>query len=230
MEVRQETTKNEEMDLSSLYDIMYIFVFPPISLISLAANLLAYRILSSRFFQKKPIYTYLRVCCLNSSVGNFIYAVSFICETRRYLNLSNTKFGIYFRCFFKLPVNNTCFFYGSLLDILLAIDRLAEFTPIKTKFRHINANRLCAGAFVTCLLINLPFFFVFEPNERVETVTSYVENQVINHTRIIYLYRKSRFATSYEGEILVNIQNFIRDILTVLVLIAINLTCLILFW
>lgn len=219
---------------SYVYDAAYLFVFPPISIISLISNLFVYRILSERNFQKKPIYEYLKVSCLNCSIVNFIYATSFICDARRYLDISNTEFATQFRCYFKIPVNNTCYFYGSLLDIVLAIDRLVEFRETaKVRFRQLNPTSVCASLLAVCVVINSPYFFVFESKKQIifgSTNSSSGVLETTNLTEMFYYYGYTRFALSGKGKIILGFQYFVRDIITPVVLVFINFTSLILFW
>ena len=211
-----------QIDLKSygsthLYDAIFLFAFPPIGLISLAANIFSYVIFSARYFRNKPLYTYLKVICLNSSIINLVFAISFICASRRYLDLANTEFATYFRCYIKIPFINTCYFYGSLIDIVLAIDRLIEFTRFKGRFRQFNPTVICAFLFLLCVIINAPYILIFEPKKKP------IANQ------FFYYYGESRFALSPQGIIFKNIQYFIRDILTLILLVFINLITLTLF-
>ena len=211
-----------------LYDAVFLFVLPPLGLLSLAGNLLSYFIFSARYFKKKPYYTYLRAYCLNSSMMNFIFAISFICDSRRFLDLSNTELSTYFRCYIKIFLSNTCYFYGSVLDIVLAIDRLIEFSSLKMKFRQHDPNRVCSFLFVLVLILNAPYLFIFEPKKR---LIIYDDNFSRNQTEgeEFFYYGESQFALSPQGIILKNIQYFIRDILTLVLLVVINFITLILF-
>lgn len=232
----QEIDKIDSLSSSSIYDAAYLFLFPPISIFSLIANLLVFYILSERYFQKKPIYEYLKVSCLNCSIVNLIYAISFICDSRRYLDISNTEFATQFRCYFKIPVTNTCYFYGSVLDIVLAIDRLVEFrTWAKVRFRQLNPTCVCVSLLAVCIVVNAPYLFVFEPKKQIdyifESMNSSLNSTEVNQKEVFYYdYGLSRFALTKEGRILMNVLYFVRDILTLVVLVSINLASLILLW
>lgn len=219
-----------EADLKSvgstlLYDSIFLFIFPPISLIALVANIVSFYIFSARYFRKKPLYTYLRASCLNSSLMNLVLAISFLCDSRRFIQIANTELATYFRCYFKIPIVNTAHFYGSVIEIVLAIDRLVEFTRLKARFRQANALKISISLFVACLVINAPYILVFEPKKR----QVLLDNGNSSTTRYFYFYGESEFALSYEGRILKNIQYFIRDILTLVLLFFINLVSLVLF-
>lgn len=211
-----------------LYDAMFLFIFPPLGIFSFVGNLLSFRIFSAKYFQKKPLYTYLRVCCVNSALINIIFAFAFICDSRRYLTISNTEFSTYFRCYFKIPFLNLFYFFGSVVDIVLAIERLVELTKLKDRFRRLNPIGVSLGLFFACLIVNAPFILIFEPKK--SRLFSNISNDSSNvNGSFFYFYGESHFALSPIGKILKNIQYFIRDILTLLVLILINLICIVLF-
>lgn len=210
---------------SPLYDAIFLIAFPPFGCLALVGNLISYRILTARYFQQKPLYAYLRATCLNSSIINFVFAITFLCESRRYLVFANTEWAIFFRCYFKIPVINTCYFYGSILDIVLSLDRLVEFTRFKQRFRQINAHRLCIILLVVCIVLNLPYIFVFEPKMR---RVHFVDANGDRSSENSYYYGESAFASSSKGAILKNIHYIIRDFLTLVVMVLFNIVTLVL--
>lgn len=207
------------------YDSIFLFVFPPLGLASLASNILSYKVMTARYFQNKAFYTYLRVSCLNSCIINFIYSITFICDSRRYLSISNSEFATYFRCYFKIPVLNMCYFYGCVLDIVVSIDRLVELTRLKHRFRKLNPNLVCILSALFCLIIDWPYAFVFEPKSK-EIFISYENGS--NRTEMFYYYGQSTFTHTLKGTILKKFLLSIRDVLTLVVLLLINLATLIL--
>lgn len=214
-----------------LYDTLFLFVFPPLALTSLTLNLISYRLFSTPYFTKKPLYTFLRASCLNSALINLIFAFAFLCDSRRYVTLANTQIASYFRVYIKISIANLCYFFGSALDIVLALERLLELT---TKFRHIFRQlkplKLCAYLLVTCFLLNMPYLFVFEPKQLNEViVTPTRNNNTLFGVLLVYHYGETEFALSRVGKVIKNFQYFVRDILTLVLLFGINLTALVLF-
>ena len=126
-----------------IYDTLYLFVIPPVSFLSLMGNMLAYSILSRPYFNHKPLYTYLRAICLNSSVYDLITIMNVIWMPRRHLDLANSELAAYLQCYLKFPIIFSTYLYGCLLDIILAIDRLFELTNRKHKFKCFQPYRIC---------------------------------------------------------------------------------------
>lgn len=73
-------------------------------------------------------------------------------------------------------------------------------------------------------MINIPFFFVFEPQKEIIFV-----DKVTNQTEYLYKYGESDFALSQNGKVLKNVVYFFRDILTLFILIVVNIVSVILF-
>lgn len=207
-----------------LYDAAFLFVFPLISLLALVGNLISYWILSANYFKKKPLYTYLRVSCLNSSLINLIYAITFICDSRRYLDFSNSEIATYFRCYVKIPVIHTCYFYGSMLDIISAIDRFVEFTRFKQRFRKLNPNMTCVITWIMCALFNLPNVFVFEPKKQKITVQN--DNGSLS-SEMFYFYGQSLLAFTQLGRLYKYVQFIVYDIFTLLIMLIVNIMAII---
>lgn len=131
-----------------IYDTLYMFVFPPFGFLAFIGNIISYWIFSGVHFSNKPLYTYLRAICLNSSVINLVSAFNFLWNSRRYLVLSNTEFVSYLRCYFKFPILFVAYFNGCVLDIVLAFERLFELTNNRYIFRRFQPNHVCFVIFI----------------------------------------------------------------------------------
>lgn len=214
----------EKTGSSWFFDAIFLFVFPPLAILSLLANLISYRIFSSSYFVKKPLYTYLKATCLNSSAINLIYMFSFLCESRRFLAFTNAEWSIFFKCYVKLQLVLLAYFYGCMLDIVLALERLSELTNFKHAFNRVSSVRVCVWLFLACLLISLPFLFIFEPKAPLV-----FRNTRTNSTELVYFYAETAFATQPSGKLLKMGQALVRDVLTLVLLIGLNVSTLILF-
>lgn len=167
------------------YDTVNLLVFPPVGFFSIVGNLICYWILSGPIFSHKPLYTYLKMICLNSAMANLVSTTNFIWNTRRYLVMSNTEWASILRCYFKMPVAFGTYFYGSVLDIVLALERLCELTNQRHIFRRFSPNRVCFVLFVVCFILNFPFLFVFVPTKQILYV-----NPLTNTSVYLYHYGK----------------------------------------
>lgn len=219
LEIPDEALK--KIGSSWFYDSAFLFVFPTVGLFSFVGNLISFWILSGPYFSHKPLYTYLKAICLNSSLANLVSMMNILWNTRRYLNISNSEFASLLRCYIKIPVAFGTYFYGSVLDIVLALERLCELSNRREIFRRFPPNRVCLVILLVCFIINFPFLFVFVPNK-----TPVFFDPVSNKTEYLYHYTESEFALSKQGRILKIIVYFIRDFLTLAILILINLISL----
>lgn len=206
-----------------VYDSIFLFVFPPIGLASLLSNLISYYILSGPYFAHKPLYTYLKAMCLNSAVTNLVSISNILWNTKHYLDISNTQWTSMLRCYFKMPVAFGTYFYGSVIDIVLALERLFELTNQRHVFRRFQPSRVCLVLLIACIVFNIPFFFVFVPTRKE------LFNPVKNTTEYIYFYGESEFALSRTGKVIKTVHYLFRDAFTLAILILINMISLILF-
>lgn len=206
------------------YDTIFLFIFPPVGLAAFLGNLISYWILSGPYFTQKPLYTYLKLICLNSSAANLISMLNIIWNTRRYSSISNTEWASQLRCYLKIPVGFGTYFYGSVLDIVLALERLCELTNRREIFRQYRPQRVCFFLFLVCFFLNAPFLFVFVP-----TKTTIYADTATNTTEFLYHYGESEFALSNPGRVIKGAVYIIRDIITLTILITVNLISLIRF-
>lgn len=206
------------------YDTIFLFIFPPVGLAAFLGNLISYWILSGPYFTQKPLYTYLKLICLNSSAANLISMLNIIWNTRRYFQISNTEWASLLRCYLKMPVAFGTYFYGSVLDIVLALERLCELTNRRQIFRQYRPQRVCFFLFLACFMLNMPFLFVFVP-----TKTPIYVDRANNMSEYLYHYGESEFALSNPGRIIKGAVYIIRDIITLTILITVNLISLIRF-
>lgn len=99
-----------------------------------------------------------------------------------------------------------------------------ELTNKGQKLRQYKPNIVCIFLILLTILLNVPFFFVFEPQKIIILV-----DQSSNTTEYLFHISESKFALSFIGKIIKNIHYFIRDILTLIVLIMLNLAVLVSF-
>jgi hypothetical protein len=61
-----------------------------------------------------------------------------------------------------VPFANYGYFYGTILDIVIALDRIANFNGlVKRSLQKLSPYKMCIVLFVFCFLVDLAYFFVF---------------------------------------------------------------------
>ena len=152
----------DEIGLSFEIDLLHGIIFPVVSFIGFLFNLINILILRDACFNT-VFYKYLKIYCFNSLIINIFSSFVFISHARHFSKLSNSYVSIAYFCYIFIPIVNTYYFYGTVLDILITIERISIFIS-KLKLYCKKVFILCLSAFIFCTLINTPYYFVFQPD------------------------------------------------------------------
>jgi hypothetical protein len=202
------------MGFTKLIDGMYTFVQPSIAVCGFLMNLISFRVLFGLQFKSIRLFKYLKVYILNSMAVCFISMFIFL-STMRYINF-NSYLSIGYTVYIYVIIVNTGYFYGCLLDILIILEQILT---LKNKINIVNKYSpfgFCLMAFLLCLLINLPYFFVFKP-------ASLSVNLSESVSQIFYFVGQNEFSKSAIGKILILAVYLIRDFVTLAFEIILNL-------
>jgi hypothetical protein len=122
---------------------------------------------------------------------------------------------VYFNYVF-VPVQSLCYFYGSVLSILILIDRISFFSKKVKDMIKLGAYKTSGIAFAICFVINMPVFFAFRPQASVS---------MLNATTSVTIYASvpSQFSLTPLGTALTFVIYALRDILIMLILIVLNI-------
>jgi hypothetical protein len=118
-----------------------------------------------------------------------------------------------------LPVANLCYLYNALIDIMITLEKLSIFLKRLETFNKkylTQPSLLCVLIFAVCFIIDLPYFFIYEPTAQLVYFSP-------NETYLSYNYHMTEFAESMVGMVIVNVQYACRDILPLLVLPILNI-------
>ena len=110
-----------------------------------------------------------------------------------------------------------CRFYidGNLLDILIVLERIIKVQPVDSIKKIIKQKYFWIFLFVLSLVIILPSFFLTKP--------SYVDIMLNNRTLVRnYFTRETEFSITTFGKILTYLMFFIRDFITLVIKIGLN--------
>lgn len=204
------------------HDSMYMFVFPLVGFASLISNLVSFHIFSGPYFSRRPLYTYFRANCLNSSLIGLVLMSNFLWYARRYLDFSNSELATFFRCYVSFPIMFCAYFFGCCIDIVLSFERISDLSGFR--FSKCRPTRVCWLLLIFSFVVNLPSFILFEPIKR----PLYVD-QESNSTVYFFHYGETAFALSRSGIIFKSIFYMIRDFFTLILLVILNISSLILF-
>jgi hypothetical protein len=91
-------------------------------------------------------------------------AFVFISTSIRFFEFSNTYSAVSYGTYFYIAVVTTSYFYGRIIEIKISLERASNYyIKLKKLFRFSPAFD-CFIALLVCILINCPYFFVFQPS------------------------------------------------------------------
>lgn len=199
-------------------DSISLFVVPIILITGIFANLFGFMVLQiSKEFQLK-LYFYLKIYFLNSFVTNLLGILYGFTNSRRYISFSNTYFSMFYICKIGGTSAITCYTLNNLLDIYLTLERLSIFNR---RLSYLNEKIikkpwiLCLISAIYSIIINIPFYLTYQPNERVVYLSS-------NESYLFVDYTLSDFSISDVGVYLIYLEYAVRDILPLALLILFN--------
>jgi len=199
-------------------EYFWVCAFFPISVIGFFLNLLSFIIFCKKEFNIK-LYTYFRVLTFTSIIIMLV-ALPYPFSMSKRLGFINNFAYQAWQCYFYIPIVNTLFYYANVIEIIIQIDRLATFKlKLKAIYAKIKPHFLCIISFCICLIINFPYFFVFEPVEI--SLNYFGPNNTINSYKL-YDTDTSKFAVSTAGQILTYSIYFIRDFVVLVLTIILN--------
>ena len=197
-------------------DSLYLFINTPLGMVGCILNTLSLIILFKKEFQDMKLYSYLRIYSFNSLVSNLFETFLFVTATFRYFEFSNSYGAAFYGCYLYLPIVNTCFFYGSFLDIWINLERISIFRKGVKYWLKYSPLQIGLVLFVFAVLIASPFFFANEP-------AFYDATLSLTSSFRIFFWGKTKFSQTLAGKVLIGMAYFMRDIFTSFLEISINL-------
>ena len=193
-----------------------LYGLTPLSTIGFLMNLIAYSILRRKPFQSSTIFQYLRYNVLNGLIICLILITKF--ATVQYkLDFTNSYAAMLYLSYIYAPLLSIFYLNSNLLDSLIALERIITICPARNIDKIIKFRYLWVCLLLFSLIINIPNFFVTEPNciEIVLNSKIKIEN---------YFLQQSEFSISKLGKILIFLIYFVRDVLTLFIKIG-NIIC-----
>jgi hypothetical protein len=190
------------------------------ALLGFFLNILNLIVLRDSQFFSMPLYDYLRVYSLNGAIILlFTSSIGFCSTSYRLFAQANSKWANVYYIYLYVPVVNTGYFFTSVLDSLITLDRIACFKPQLKEHIKLSPYKASLVAYLVCALVNFPYFFVYKP----------ISRQVpLNASQSFTLWSSGRtdFARSEQGTIVTCVVYALRDVLTMLMEIVLNVISL----
>jgi hypothetical protein len=187
-------------------------VFGPVAFV---LNAIAFLILQGPEFDTN-LYKYMIVYTANNTVFSLCVTFNWINVCFRLIPWSNSYLTQALDIYFQTNVCNVSYFYGSLIDMCVLIDRIAILKSQVRNMIKLTPYKICMIAFVTVVVIDSPSYFVLTVTDehfKLNSTTSY----------IVWYFKNSDFANTQLGIALTYMVYGIREGFVTLAQIFLNM-------
>jgi hypothetical protein len=168
-------------------------------------------------FDNIPFFSYLRVYTVNSSITLLFYCSFFTAGALRLATWVTSEPSQYFIVHITLPIVNTGYYFGTMIDLVLTLNRIAIFRKPVKKLFVLRPYKLCAVIFAICVITDFPYFVFYTAQP--------LSFSVFSASNIVEIWTTgiSDFRYSQAGIIITILLECWRDVFLALVVIAVNI-------
>lgn len=193
-----------------LVDILVTAFYIPSCFIGSFLSIVCVIVFYSREF-KLPMYIYLRLYSIANTVIALVSIYSALTTPVQLISFANSPVANYYVAYVYCPIMNLSYFFATILDVAMLMDRIALFVPrLKPIFCN-HPYKLSGVIFLYCLAVDFPYFFFYLP-----TSTLFQLNET-EFYRLYYI-DYTEFGHSDAGRIVQYTQWAVRDILPVILI------------
>lgn len=203
-----------KLSLSWTIDALYAYLQAPFSLIGLIVNIICTIVMARIKIQQTKLYDYLTIYSFNSGLMSFLGIFSFTGFSPRLdMTIFTSIIGRIDKCFIITFICLVFYFFGNLLDILIALDRLSIFIKEFKILSKFKPYALCSWLLAFSFVINLPNLFTYYIRNDDEFFKDLYD---MNNTNVFNYCGRTEFAKTLTSAIISIIQVLIRDIITLI--------------
>lgn len=193
-----------------LVDILVTAFYIPTCFIGSFLSIICVIVFYSREF-KLPMYIYLRLYSIANTIIALVSIYSALTTPIQLIPWANSPAANYYVAYVYCPIMNLSYFFATVLDIAMLMDRIALFMPrLKPIFCN-HPYKLSGVIFLICLVIDFPYFFFYLPASALFQLNS------TEYYRLYYI-DYTDFGHSDAGRITQYTQWVLRDILPVILI------------
>lgn len=193
-----------------LVDILVTVIYIPTCFIGSFLSLVCVLVFYSREF-KLPMYIYLRLYSIANTLIALVSIYSALTTPIQIISFANSSIANAYVAYVYCPIMNLSYFFATILDIAMLMDRIALFVPrLKPVFCN-HPYKLSGLILLVCLAIDFPYFFFYMPKSVVLQLnaTEFYRLHYVDYTE---------FGFSDTGRVIQYTQWIIRDILPVVLI------------
>ncbi len=198
---------------TSLCDALYLSLITIVSLAGLILNILSLITLNDKDLPGIDLYKYLRVYVLHGIIVNFVYIFEFLSTSFRYISFASSYPAQVYYNHVSIPIATTGYFYGTILDICITLDRIGNFNKRVKGWIRLGPYKMCAIGFAVTLAVNFTPFFAYMPVPLLDPLSG---------VQVGWYCGLTEFATTQFGTVLIIVVFAFRDLLLLIVEIVLN--------
>lgn len=162
-----------------------------------------------------PLYNYLLVYSINSAQINFINIFVFISNTPILFAWNNSYATQFFFHYIFTPLHMFGYFYSTMLDIFMALDRIVSMTPSLRVYMKLTPYQACLVGLIVCIIVNFPIMLVFQPG-------SFTGRTSATTTFTIWFPTTTVFSKTIAGKVITFTSYFVKDVLVLFIMIILS--------
>ncbi len=106
-----------------------------------------------------PLYKYLKIYTLSNMVILASTAVSFITCAYRVFPWTNSELTLHIGIYYLLQIENLAYFYGSVLDCVILLDRISTFKKNVKAWFKLSPYTICLICLMSVIIVSGPYYF-----------------------------------------------------------------------
>jgi hypothetical protein len=207
-----------------LTDSLYLFFILPLLIIGVILNSLSFYILLQIDSKKAPtrVFDYLRVYSLNSAFIAFMTLFSIYSYAPRYLIAANYYMARVLRCRIIFFMVMSLLNFGSLLDIIIGLDRLSILIGKFEFIRRKSYIAICFISLIVSAMFNISSFFT-----KIQTQDELL-NDMKNLKTLSHCPMDENFR-NITGTVITAVSYLLKNVFTLIIEITVNIYCIISF-
>ena len=197
-----------------------LYGLTPLSLVGVLLNLITYIILRRNPFEKATLFKYFRLNVLNSLLLCLVLMTKFLGTIYKF-DFTNSYAAMFYTNFIYIPFLSIFYLNGSLLEIFIVIERIVKVHPIESIKKLIKLKYFWIFLFGLSIFINIPSYLVTAPG---------FVDIIINNTTLVrnYFNKPTEFSNTKFAQISSLLMYFVRDFITLVIKIGLNIASIIL--
>lgn len=203
-------------------DCLYLYLNTSVSVIGVIFNIICLLVLTlGAEFKNVTLYKYLRVYTANSLLICLASILDFAANSPHFIDWKFYKWSQLYYVYCYVIIVLTANLFGSCLDIVISLDRIADLTPrFKVRFLSSNIYLTCLCCLVFTVALTAASYLQYEPR----AVMATLEN---NDTLSVWYPAGSDMLKRPAYKIYVYVLYFARDFIIMIILLVLNVTSLI---